>query len=210
MPSKRVFNAARIKCESLKYVLEEAEHRNFADIQVVEICKHVGISKVTFFKYFTAKVDLLLYYKSFFTLNLILKLTKSKKEGISALNSIVHFFASEYTQRPSMVLGLIHYFTDSTGYKSPIAVKPAERLLYFPESANLNYEVIPLDQLVEQHMLEVVFKKESTLSANAQQLSDVFLSTLYGAIVVCRIKKADNASIFLFQVMGKVFPGIKG
>ncbi len=210
MPTKRELNAARIKYESLKYVLEECKSRNFAEIQVVEICKHVGISKVTFFKYFTSKVDLLLYYRSILTLNLILKLTELRLEGMKALNVIVQHFATEYAKRPSMVLGLIHYFTDSTAYVSPMAIKPVERLLFFPESAHLVYEVIPFDQLVEQQMLDVVFKKQTTLSVNSQQLSEVFLSTLYGAIVLCRIKKTDHVSMFFFQILGTIFPGIKG
>jgi len=52
MPTKREQNAARIKFKALEYVLSESERRNFADIQVTEICKYVEISKVTFFKYF--------------------------------------------------------------------------------------------------------------------------------------------------------------
>ncbi|MCF6352784.1 MAG: TetR/AcrR family transcriptional regulator [Cyclobacteriaceae bacterium] len=210
MPTKREINAARIKYESLKYVLEECKSRSFAKIQVVEICKHVGISKVTFFKYFTSKADLLLYYRSILTLNLILKLTESGLEGMKALNIIVQHFANEYTQRPSMILGLIHYFTDSTIYVSPIAVKPPERLLFFPASAKLTYEVISFDQLIEHQMLDVVFKKQTTLSVNSQQLSEVFLSTLYGAIVLCRMRKVDHVSLFFFQILGTVFPGIKG
>jgi len=210
MPTKREQNAARIKFKALEYVLSESERRNFADIQVTEICKYVEISKVTFFKYFTSKVDLLLYYRSILTLNLIIKIAESKIEGMKAINVIVQHFASEYAQRPSMVLGLIHYFTDSTTYVNPIHVKPAERLLFFPESSNIDYEVISFDQLVEQQMLDIVFKKQSTLSVNSQQLTEVFLSTLYGTIVVCRMKKADHVSMFFFQILGTVFPGIKG
>lgn len=210
MPSKREQNAAVIKFKALEYVLNEAEHRNFTDIQVVEICKYVGISKVTFFKYFTSKVDLLLYYKSVLTLKLIIKLIQEKKEGLKALNVIVHYFASEYAKRPSILLGLIHYFTDSTEYVSPIPVKPAERLLFYPEAKSLKYEMISFDQLIEQQMLDVVFNKQSQLSADAEQLSEVFISTLYGTIIVCRMKKVDFVSMFFFKVMGTVFPGIRG
>lgn len=210
MASKREQNAARIKFKALEYVLAETQSRNFRDIQVNEICNYAGISKVTFFKYFTSKVDLLLYYKSVLTLKLIIKLTKDNLEGIKALNVVVQYFAVEYVKRPSMVLGVIHYFTDSTVYVSPIAVKPEERLLFFPESNALDYEMISFDQLIEQQMLVVVFNKDSTLSVNSQQLSEVFLSALYGAIVICRMKKVDNVSMFFFQVLGMIFPGIKG
>jgi AcrR family transcriptional regulator len=210
MASKRDQNAAQIKYKTLEYVLNESKRRNFEDIQVVEICRYVGISKVTFFKYFTRKEDLLLYYKSIFTLKLIILLTKKGEEGMAALSIIVQQFAQEYTTRPSMILGLIHYFTNSVKYVSPMRVKLAERALFFPEAETLSYEMISFDELVEQQTLDVVFKKQSTLSANSRQLSEVFLSTLYGAILLCRMKNSDNPSPFLFQVLGTVFPGIRG
>jgi len=210
MHTKREQNAARIKFKTLEYVLNESRSRNFDTIQVVEICKHVGISKVTFFKYFARKEDLLLYYKSTLTLRLIIMLAKNKMEGMGALNLIIQQFANEYAARPSMVLGLIHYFTDSTQYVTPMRVKPAERVLFFPEAETLTYEMISFDELIEQQMLDVVFKKQSALSANSKHLSEVFTSSLYGAIVMFRIKNLDNISSFLYQILGAIFPTIRG
>ena len=209
MYTKREQNAARIKFKTLEYVLNETKSRNFNDIQVVEICKYVGISKVTFFKYFIRKEDLLLYYKSTLTLKLIIMLAQQKKEGMKALNLVVQQFANEYATRPSMVLGLIHYFTDSTQYVSPMRVKPAERALFFPEAESLTYEMISFDELIEQQMLDVVFKKKSMLSADSKHLSEVFTSSLYGAIVLFRIKNLDNISSFLYQILGAIFPSIR-
>ncbi|MCB0497924.1 MAG: TetR/AcrR family transcriptional regulator [Cyclobacteriaceae bacterium] len=210
MPTKRELNAAKTKFEALEYVLNESKSKNFEDIQVVDICRHIGISKVTFFKYFTRKEDLLLYYRSILTLKIIIQLNEKKKEGMLALNLVVQQFANEYLQRPSLILGVINYFTHSLDYISPMRVKPAERALFFPETKSNEYELISLDELIEQHMLDVVFKKQSTLSANSRQLSEVFLSTLYGALVMCRMRGSEHPALFLFQVLGTVFPNIRG
>lgn len=210
MPSKREINAARIKYKVLEYVLNQSEGRNFNDIQVVEICAYAGISKVTFFKYFTRKEDILLYYKSVFTLRQIIAIKQKELEGIKALNYIVQQFANEYSSRPSLILGLIHFFTSSTQYINPIRVKPAERDLIFKDIDTVDYEIISFAQLIEQLMLDVVFKKQSDLSSDPKYLSEIFMSTLYGALVVFRMKNLDNISMFMFQVVGAVFPGIKG
>lgn len=210
MSSKREVNAARTKYEALKYVLERSQYKNFEDIQVLDVCRHVGISKVTFFKYFTRKEDLLLYYKSVLTLKIIIQLNKKKLEGMLALTQVVQQFAYEYAKTPSLILGVINYFTHSVDYISPMRVKPAERAMLFPEADCSNYELISLDELIEQQMLDIVFKKQSTLSANSKQLSEVFLSTLYGALLMCRMKGSENPSLFLFQVLGTVFPSIRG
>ncbi len=210
MSSKREINAAKIKYKILKYVLSESESRNFTDIQVIEICEYVGISKVTFFKYFTRKEDIVLYYKSVFTLRLIIELKQKELEGMPALNYIVQQFAYEYASRPSLILGVIHYFTSSTKYINPIRVKPAERDLIFKDIDSVDYEIISFAQLIEQLMLDVVFKKQSTLSSDPKYLSEIFISTLYGALVVFRMKNHDNISMFLFQIIGAVFPTIKG
>lgn len=209
MTGKREQKAARIKYKALKYVLNETNKRNFDEIQVIEICKAAGISKVTFFKYFTSKVDLLLYYKSVFTLQLIIQLKKEGKEGIDALKELTRLFAREYEQRPSMLLGLVRYFTSSTVYVSPIPVKPAERSLFFSE-VETTYEAISLEALVEQQMLEVVFARQTTLSTDARQLAELFLSTLYGAILVCRMQNKEHVRMFFVTMLGMVFPGIKG
>ncbi len=209
MPTKRDQNSASIKYKTLEYVLNESKSKNFAEIQVVEICKFVGISKVTFFKYFTRKEDVLLYYRSVFTLQQIVAIKQNGFEGIQALNHVVLTFAKEYQTRPSMVLGLVHYFTSSTQYVNPIRVKPAERDLIFKGLEDVDYEIISFDQLIEQLMLDVVFKKQSDLSSDPKYLSEIFLSALYGALVVFRMKGQNNISMFLFSVIGAVFPEIK-
>lgn len=210
MPSKREKKAALIKFKALEYVLNESKRKNFEDIQVVDICKYVGISKVTFFKYFTRKEDLLLYYKSILTLRLIIMLTQKNLEGMPALNLLIHQFANEFSERPSVVIGVINYLTKSVNHVSPMRVKQSERILFFPEAESLKYEMISLNELVEQQMLDVVFKKQSALSANSRQLTEVFLSTLYGALLLCRMNDSEHVSLFLFQVIGTVFPKIRG
>jgi len=209
MTSKREYNAARIKYKVLEYVLAESEGKNFSAIQVIEICKYVAISKVTFFKYFTRKEDILLYYKSVFTLRQIIKLKQLELEGMQALNYLVHQFAKEYETRPSLILGWIHYFTDSTQYVNPMRVKTAERDLIFKDIDTIDCEIISFDQLIEQLMLDVVFKKQSELSSDPKYLSEIFMSTLFGALVVFRMKNHDNISMFLSQVIGGVFPNLK-
>jgi len=210
MSTKREKNAASIKYKILEYVLNKSKSKNFTDIQVVDICKNAGISKVTFFKYFTRKEDILLYYRSVFTLQQIIAIKQNGLEGIHALSHIVLTFAKEYQTRPSLVLGLVHYFTNSTQYVDPIRVKPAERDLIFKDLDNVDYEIVSFDQLIEQLMLDVVFKKQSELSSDPKYLSEIFLSTLYGALVVFRMKGQNNISMFLYSVIGAVFPGIKG
>lgn len=210
MHSKRELNAAKIRFEILEYVLKECEHRNFEKVQVIEICKYAKISKVTFFKYFTRKEDILLYYKSVITLKIIIELRQKGLEGLAALNFVVQHFSHEYSSRPSLILGLIHYFTNSTQYIKPFSIKPAERKLLFKEIDSDNYEIISFDQLIEQQMLDIVFKKQTTLSSDPKYLTEIFTSTLYGALIVFRMNNNDNISMFLFQVLGAVFPGIKG
>lgn len=209
MSTRREKKAALIRYRTLEYVLNESKRKNFEDIQVVDICKHVGISKVTFFKYFTRKEDLLLYYRSVLTLRLIIILTKNKLEGMPALHLIVQQFANEYSERPSVLLGVINYFTKSVSNVSPMRVKKPERSLFFPEADALSYEMISLNELVEQQMLDVVFKKQSTLSANSKVLTEVFLSTLFGGLLLCRMNDYDHVSLFLFQVIGTIFPQIR-
>ena len=64
MITKRIQNAAHIRYKIINYVSQACQTRDFSKIHVTEICQAANISKVTFFKYFDHKEDVLMLYKT--------------------------------------------------------------------------------------------------------------------------------------------------
>ncbi|MDH5475586.1 MAG: TetR/AcrR family transcriptional regulator, partial [Cyclobacteriaceae bacterium] len=63
MSKIRNIKAARIKTKILEETKSLIGKGSFKDLYVAELCERVKISKVTLFKYFPQKEDILLYYQ---------------------------------------------------------------------------------------------------------------------------------------------------
>ena len=198
MFSKRVLNAATIRYNLVSYVLKTCSSKPFDDVHVIDICREAGISKVTFFKYFHQKEDILLYYKSLLTLSLTIQVSQHNLQGTKGLDKIISHFSTEYKERQSLVLGLINKLTtDNSPYK-PIRISPAEKYLFYPDIDFKTIDVLSLEQMIDKFILEAVLNGQINSSGNVEELSAVFLSTLYGAIVASHVK-GDNHEKLMFQ-----------
>jgi hypothetical protein len=198
MFAKRTLNAATIRYNMVSYVLQSCSSRHFNDVHVIDICQHAGVSKVTFFKYFKSKEDILLYYKSLLTLSLTIQVHQRKLQGIKGLDKIITHFSTEYKERPSLVLGLVNKLTADISPFKPMRIGPAEKYLFYPDIDFGVIDVLSLEQMIDKFVLEAVLNGQIKSSGNVEDLSVVFLSTLYGAIVASHVK-GDNLDKLLFQ-----------
>jgi len=103
MLTKRATHAAEIRYKAVSYILEVCRHKDFEQVFVTEICQHIGISKVTFFKYFDRKEDLLMLVYSLLT------------------------------DTPSLARELITVLLRSKPPVLPARLTEADRALFFPE-----------------------------------------------------------------------------
>ena len=197
MVSKRALNFATKRYNMVTYVLKSCSSRHFNDVHVMDICRATGISKVTFFKYFKQKEDILLYYKSLLTLSLTIQARHKNLQGIDGLQKIVAHFSLEFRERPSLVLGLINKLTSDTIHR-PLRISPAEKNMFYPNMDFDEIEVLSLEQMIDKFMLEAVFESQVRSSGDAKDLGVLFLSTLYGAIVESHVR-GDSGDRMLFQ-----------
>ena len=80
--SLRKEKAARLKVQVLDQTLKLVGKKSFDDLYVDDICAKVKISKVTLFKYFPQKEDILTYYFRIWCLGRTVELIQKPKEGI--------------------------------------------------------------------------------------------------------------------------------
>src|SRR5690606_20577613 len=111
--SIRKVKAARLKIQILENTLRHIGKKSFADLFVDEICVRTKISKVTLFKYFPRKEDLLLYYFRLWCLARTVEMREKKKEGLPGVYFLFDRLSEEYEQYPGMLLGLMGYLTNS-------------------------------------------------------------------------------------------------
>jgi AcrR family transcriptional regulator len=207
--SLRKEKAARLKVQVLEHTLKLVGKKAFDDIYVEDICEKVKISKVTFFKYFPQKEDVLLYHFRIWCLSRSVDLKLKPKEGIQGVYFLLDKLSEECETHPGLMLSLIGYLSDSKRPPKPFPVKPEEKKLIFPELEDVSgVEILSLDQMLEKFTLEAIFKKEITKTTSTRDITNLFNTVFLGSIVTAHMTQQSPLKLFFRRNMDNVMKGL--
>lgn len=189
--------AARLKIQILQTTVKLIGKKAFEDLYVDDLCAKVKISKVTFFKYFPQKEDILLYYFRIWCLDCAAELKLKPKEGLQGIYYLSDKLSEEYDAHPGLMLSLIGYLSDVKRPPKPFTVKPEEKLLLFPDREDVNsIEILSLDQMLEKFTLDAIFKKEITKSSATRDITNLFMATIFGSIITAHLNQVTQLKYF--------------
>lgn len=181
--------SAKLKYTILQNTIELAQKKTFKDIHVQEICKQCKISKVTFFKYFPQKEDVLLFYFKIWSIKCAIDLSRNHKEGLDAIYYIFEQIGKEYDRHKNLILALVSYLSSMERPIASFPVKTVERKLFFPDSSDIQLDMTSLHQMMEKCLLEAIFKKQITKVADTTELTNVFTTLFYGNILTAHLRQ---------------------
>lgn len=208
--SLRKEKAARLKIQVLDHTLKLIGKKSFEDLYVDDICDKVKISKVTLFKYFPQKEDILLYYFRIWSLTRCVEFAQKPREGMQSIYYLVDKLADEFEERPGFVLSLVGYLSDYKRAPKPFPVKPEEKKLLFPEVENImSIEILSFDQMLEKFVLEAIFRKEITRSTSTRDIANLISSILYGGIVTAHLQQVNPAKPFFRRNLELAMKGLQ-
>lgn len=208
--SLRKEKAARLKVQVLDQTIKLIGKKSFDDLYVDDICAKVKISKVTLFKYFPQKEDILLYYFRTWLLSRAVELSQKSREGVGGIYYLFDKLSEEYEERPGLLLSLVGYLSDYKRSPKPFPLKPEERKLLFPDVANIStIEILSLDQMLEKFSLEAIFKKEITRSTNTRDITNLLLSAFMGGILVAYINHLSPVKLFFRRNVDLTLKGVQ-
>jgi AcrR family transcriptional regulator len=200
MISKRTQNAANIRYKVINYITQACQTRDFNKIHVTDICQAANISKVTFFKYFDRKEDVLILYNSIVTTGICIEVSQRQITSVAGLDFIINRFAHIISDTPSIARELLAAILHSKPPFLPVILTEADRALFFPDVRFEEVNIISFWNLVEGFMLEGVLTKELTRMADATEMATMFMATLYGAIITSHIKDPFKQSLVFNSV----------
>lgn len=208
--SLRKEKAARLKVQVLEQTLKLIGKKSFDDLYVDDICAKVKISKVTLFKYFPQKEDILLYYFRTWLLARMVDLSQKSREGIAGIHFLFDKLGEEFEERPGLLLSLVGYLSDYNRSPKPFPIKAEEKKLLFPEVVNIaSIELLSLDQMLEKFSLEAIFKKEITRSTNTRDITNLLLSAFLGGIVVAYVNHLTPVKIYFRRNVELTLRGVQ-
>lgn len=207
--SLRKEKAARLKLSVLDHTIRLIGKKSFDDLYVEEICSKVKISKVTLFKYFPQKEDILLYYFRVWCLKRAVELREKPKEGISAIIYLFDKLAEDFEAHPGIILSLFAYLTDLKRAPKPFPLKVEEKKFLFPEIKDIHtVEIQSVDQMFEKFALDAIFKKEITKSASTRDLTNLLSTLFYGSVVTAHIQQLTPIKFFFRKNVEMVLKGL--
>lgn len=207
--SLRKEKAARLKIQVLDYTLKLIGKKPFEDLYVEDLCEKVKISKVTLFKYFPSKEDILLYYFRVWCLGRAVDFAQKPREGMSGIYFLADKLSESFDEHPGVVLSLIAYLSDIKRSPKPFPLKPEEKKLLFKDVESIQaVEILSLDQMIEKCVLEAIFKKEITKTVNTRDITNLILSTFLGAIITAHINQVSPLKQFFKRNLELMLKGL--
>jgi AcrR family transcriptional regulator len=208
--SLRKEKAARLKVQVLENTVKLIGKKPFEDLYVDDICEKVKISKVTFFKYFPQKEDVLLYHFRVWCLTRCVELHQKPKEGLQGIYYLFDRLSEECEDRPGLMLSLIGYLSDLRRPPKPFPVKPEEKRLLFPNLDHItSIDILSLDQMLEKFTLEAIFKKEITRTTSTRDLTNLFTTIFIGSIVTAHVNQLSPPKLFFRRNLDNVLRGLQ-
>lgn len=207
--SLRKEKAARIRLAILDQALKLVGKRPFQDLYVDDICAKVKISKVTFFKYFPQKEDILLYFFRLWCLRRAVELKEKPKQGLSGIQYLFDRLADDCEAFPGIMLGLVGYLSDPKRPRKPFPVKVEEKVLLFPEVREVNHiEILSIEQMIENFVLEAIFNKEITRTTSTPEITRLLSTVLYGTMVTGHLTQQQPSKMYFRKNLDMTVKGL--
>ncbi len=208
--SLRKEKAARLKLSVLDQTLKLIGKKSFYDLYVDEICDKVKISKVTLFKYFPQKEDILLYFFRVWCMRRAVELREKPREGVQGIFFLFDKLSEDCEIHPGIILSLFAYLADLRRTPRPFPVKVEEKKLLFPEIADIHtIDIQSVDQMFEKFALEAIFKKEITKTASTRDVTNMLTIIFYGSVLTAHINQQTNLKIFFRRNIELLLKGLQ-
>ena len=111
-------------------------------------------------------------------------------------------------ETPTIAGGLIATLLHTKPPILPVILTDADKAAFFKAVEHDKMSILPFWDLIEGYMLEAILSKDVSMHANASDLTALFISTLYGAIVTSHIKSPDQQAIYFNNVMKSWLRGL--
>lgn len=183
---------AQLKIAILDEMLRLLRTKELTDISVEELCHNIQTTKVTFFKYFRYKEQVLDYF--------VLRWLYDRSHEIHTQQfigeeGILHVFQtiSEYNHLGKKIMvSLIHYYSKLTEKPTAMEVTPYEYYLFNKEAFQGMVKPMDLSQIFIYYLSQI----ESVKEADYHKIVCQLLALMYGVPIQTHIMELEDMYSF--------------
>jgi AcrR family transcriptional regulator len=193
----REIKKVRSKISIFRATLELIGNKSFKEVRLEEICEKAEVSKVTFFKFFPRKEDVLVYFMRLWLTDRIIELKQHPKRGLNAIRLFLQSVADGAKEKPGLMLSLISFLAEENMHPHMPVLSDAEIQILYPGIEELvDPEVPDLGELFYQFLVEAKEDGEITVDLSAEELVKIMFSIFYGAYLTAHMYQSKDIMSF--------------
>lgn len=190
--SLRELKKARSKLAIYEASLELIGKSSFREVRLEEICAAAEVSKVTFFKFFPQKEDVLVYFMYVWLLQRMLEIEDQGLKGVAAIRHILRQVAEGHGNNPGLMLSLIAFLAESKMHPCMPKLSNEEYELLFGEAKERAKSLrVDLLALFYQLVQEAKEAGECTRQEDSAIIAQWLATLFYGAYLTAHTCSRD-------------------
>ncbi|BFH64935.1 MULTISPECIES: TetR/AcrR family transcriptional regulator [Paenibacillus] len=192
----RELKKAKTKIALYEAGISFTHDRMFKDVLLDDICRMAGISRVTFFKFFGKKEDLLVYYMRVWLTYRIIEIERQRLRGFEALRSVLRSLAENARTNKGIMPSLIAFLSEMDMHCKMPELSRAEVMLLFPGDEEAGSKCPNMFALFKTCMEEAY--EDGTLKPGIEPEDAVpfLISTFYGGFLTSRLYGSKDVMSF--------------
>ncbi len=192
----RELKKARNKVALYEATLSLIGEKMFNEIMLNDICRKAEVSRVTFFKYFQRKEDLLVYFMRVWLTERIIEIEDEGMSGFSSVRHLMGKVAEQNRETPGLMPSLISFLAEMKMHPCMPEMSEAEILLLFP-----NYQVIGAQSpnmfdLFHRCMTEAKINGTLRIDVTLEMAVQVLFTVFYGAFLTAQLYNSSETNSF--------------
>ncbi|ACX66891.1 TetR/AcrR family transcriptional regulator [Paenibacillus sp. Y412MC10] len=198
----RELKKAKNKITLYEAALSLMKDRMFSQVMLEDICKRAEISKVTFFKFYQRKEDLLIYFMRIWLTERVIEIDTEGKKGFQAFRHLLTQVAKEHQVRPGMMPSLISFLAEQNMQPCMPELSPAEVSLLFPGHEEAGSRSPNMYDLFQQFMKDEDQAGRLNKALTLEQAVQICFTTFYGAFLTAQLYNSTEIGCFYETHLG--------
>lgn len=192
----RELKKARNKIALYEATLSLIEEKMFKEVMLDDICRKAEVSRVTFFKYFQRKEDLLIYFMRVWLTEVIIEIENQGMIGFSSVRHLLSKVAEHHKERKGLMPSLISFLAEMKMHPCMPEMSTAEILLLFPDHEEIGAQSPNMYDLFYRCMSEATMNGQLRNSLTLEMAVQVLFTVFYGAFLTAQFY--NSSDIFSF------------
>ncbi|RAR41310.1 TetR/AcrR family transcriptional regulator [Paenibacillus sp. MDMC362] len=198
----RELKKAKNKIALYEAALSLMKDRMFSQVMLEDICKRAEISKVTFFKFYQRKEDLLIYFMRIWLTERVIEIDTEGKIGFEAFRHLLSQVAKEHQVRPGMMPSLISFLAEQNMQPCMPELSPAEVSLLFPGHEEAGSRSPNMYELFQQFMEKEAQAGRLNKTLTLEQAVQICFTIFYGAFLTAQLYNSTDIGCFYETHLG--------